>query len=509
MSKRITILGAGPTGLSCGWYLSKNGYSVTIIEKENFIGGTSTTFQHKDMALDLGPHRFTPHTEEILKFVKNLCGNDLKLMPQHIKVYLKKKYFDYPFKALELAFGMSPFAPIKFVSSFLANSFKKKLKNKPEISYKDWVENRFGNALYNLTFGPIAKKTWGLDPSNISATIARQRISMPGLAHVAIDLLRGMVGLKKKYAITNPLFPEGYFFYPENGIGQISEAMASEIKSNGGKILLNSKPDKILCSEETITGILIADKSRPFQRDIRPRCKNFSTSSSPQQATKSSEKGRDKYIETDFLLSTIPISQLISIIAPSAPFQIVQASSKLKFRSLVLFFLVVKKNKIGDNIAIFFPESKYPFGRVSEQKNFSAKMIPKGKTVICAEITADEKDDIWNKDDKWIFNKIVPQLEECSLLKANEITDYFSHKIYQTYPVCDLDFEDNLNTVLQYFKSIENLITNGRGGLFKYNNLHHSLEMGLLAAKHIASGKKKEEMWEKCTELFESYCMVE
>jgi hypothetical protein len=59
------------------------------------------------------------------------------------------------------------------------------------------------------------------------------------------------------------------------------------------------------------------------------------------------------------------------------------------------------------------------------------------------------------------------------------------------------------------FKSVENLILNGRPGLYFYNNFHHSLEMGFLAADHIISGKKKAEKWEKDTELFKSYHLIE
>ena len=36
---KVAIIGAGPSGLSCGYELAKNGYNVTIYEKESSIGG--------------------------------------------------------------------------------------------------------------------------------------------------------------------------------------------------------------------------------------------------------------------------------------------------------------------------------------------------------------------------------------------------------------------------------------------------------------------------------------
>jgi len=37
--KKIAIIGAGPAGLSCAYYLSIDGYKVTVFEKENVLGG--------------------------------------------------------------------------------------------------------------------------------------------------------------------------------------------------------------------------------------------------------------------------------------------------------------------------------------------------------------------------------------------------------------------------------------------------------------------------------------
>ncbi len=38
-SKRVAVVGGGPAGLSCAYFLALNGYRVDIFEKENFLGG--------------------------------------------------------------------------------------------------------------------------------------------------------------------------------------------------------------------------------------------------------------------------------------------------------------------------------------------------------------------------------------------------------------------------------------------------------------------------------------
>jgi hypothetical protein len=46
------------------------------------------------------------------------------------------------------------------------------------------------------------------------------------------------------------------------------------------------------------------------------------------------------------------------------------------------------------------------------------------------------------------------------------------------YPVYDLTYKENLTPVLDFVHSLENIQTGGRQGLFRYNNMDQSVEMG-------------------------------
>ena len=41
-NKKIAVIGGGPSGLSCAYYLAVDGYKVTVFEKENVLGGMLT-----------------------------------------------------------------------------------------------------------------------------------------------------------------------------------------------------------------------------------------------------------------------------------------------------------------------------------------------------------------------------------------------------------------------------------------------------------------------------------
>ncbi|MDR2868111.1 MAG: NAD(P)/FAD-dependent oxidoreductase, partial [Bacteroidales bacterium] len=56
MNKRIIIIGSGLGGLTTGYILAKNGYHVTILEKNAQLGGCLQTFIRHGVKFETGMH---------------------------------------------------------------------------------------------------------------------------------------------------------------------------------------------------------------------------------------------------------------------------------------------------------------------------------------------------------------------------------------------------------------------------------------------------------------------
>ncbi len=58
MSQRIAIVGAGISGLTAAWYLSKAGHRVEVFEANEYLGGHTCTVPvsrpHGEYAIDVG-----------------------------------------------------------------------------------------------------------------------------------------------------------------------------------------------------------------------------------------------------------------------------------------------------------------------------------------------------------------------------------------------------------------------------------------------------------------------
>jgi protoporphyrinogen oxidase len=57
--KRVVVLGAGPAGISAAWRLTKLGYPVTVLERDEAVGGMGRTIKSVTTRLISGRTPFT------------------------------------------------------------------------------------------------------------------------------------------------------------------------------------------------------------------------------------------------------------------------------------------------------------------------------------------------------------------------------------------------------------------------------------------------------------------
>ena len=134
-------------------------------------------------------------------------------------------------------------------------------------------------------------------------------------------------------------------------------------------------------------------------------------------------------------------------------------------------------------------------------------MIPKNQTVLIAEIPCEFNGDVWNQ--KNIVPKVVADLVAAEIISPDEKPiDSKIIKIGNCYPLYDLNYKQNLQTILDYLSTMKNFYTIGRPGLFFYDNTDHSLDMGLRLANHIIS-RHSPKSWQSLISQFFTYRIVD
>jgi len=461
MPKHVIILGAGAAGLSAGWELSREGSRVEVIEKEAVVGGLCRSTQRNGFVFDLGGHRFITKDELLLAEITGLMGEDLLVRPRKSVIRLQGKFFSYPLSIIDVLKKINPLISLKTgIDFFLTKTGV--YKRLSDDSFENWIIKRFGRTMYDIYFGPYSEKLWGMPPKQLSSGWAAQRISLVNITDVLLRALGKKKDTPKTYA--------NQFLYPKNGIGHISERMAEEITKKGGAIHLNSEVKKVVVRDNRIEEIVYL------------------------------QDGKEKHASGDFVVSTIPLPEFILDVQPSPDETCVATAGKMGFRSVLFLHIMLDREFITDNTWIYIPEEKYLFFRIQDRRNWSPTTVPPGKNALTLEIACNKTDAVWGMTDEEIFRRCIGGLEELKLAQRSQVIDFFTERVEHAYPVYTMDYEKKIKTTYGFLSKIRDFISIGRQGLYRYNNMDHSLKMGFLAAKHILHGYPKQKVLEIATE---------
>jgi protoporphyrinogen oxidase len=457
------IAGGGITGLTAGYRLAAAGWEVEVWEAAPFLGGMAYTFNEGDWLLDLGPHKvYTPNQELLEELFRVLPRENFVTVEKHSQIRLRGQFLRYPVSLGELL-RLSPLLCLKCGISYAGATLTGRGKRREEISYQDYLQHRYGKALYELVFAPYARKIWG-PPEKLSKQLAESRVVVPSLLTVLRQMLFGQPK-DKELSVKE-------FQYPRKGSGQICQALADGILGRGGKIL---------------TG-------RPLAKTVLENGRMLEASGAGGETR--------RFAEGDVLISTIPPASLAAGFSPAPPRELIAAAQALRTRHLILLYIEIERPLLTSDNWIFYPEEKYRWNRAFEQKNFSPEMGPTNRTCLCLEITCADDDPLWHSRADQVFEVVMPQLEETGLFKRAEVLRHFDRRIADGYPVYDLAFADNLNYALDHFSRIENLYAVGRQGSFSYGGMLDCFQMGLRTADQVIS-RGSRESWREIQRSFQ------
>ena len=97
-------------------------------------------------------------------------------------------------------------------------------------------------------------------------------------------------------------------------------------------------------------------------------------------------------------------------------------------------------------------------------------------------------DDIWKMSTAELLQAASRDLAVLGLADVDEVIDGFVVRQPQAYPVYEHAYGDHLKVIRDFLETIDNLQTIGRNGMYRYNNMDHSMLTGMLAAQNLAGG---------------------
>ena len=457
----VVVLGAGPAGMSAGWRLAERGAPTTVLERDTLVGGMGKTLQLGDYGVDFGPHTFhireTDESRAVIQSIKPFFGADPLILTRGTRVFLQGKYYIYPLELLQVLFGVKPSLSARiFFDYFVATAKTMFSKPKAEDSFEEWGVRNLGQTLYDLCFGIYSERVWGLPTSQISSKQA-QRVAKLNLKNIILRTL----GIK-----ADPAAHFTEYMYPRAGISDLYENMAARFRACGGNLLVDAPA---MC----------------LQRD-----------GSRIVSVTYGQNGSEATVRCRGVVSTLPLPTLVKMITPALPEAVLEHARRLRYRSLKLVYILLNREQLTDFHWVYLLDKDFRINRLSEQKNVSPYMVPKGQTVLCIEVSCWKDEPIWSASDEELFELAFRDLQKTGYgVERSEVAEYHVFGIETAYPVYELNFEEHLIGTLKGVHEIENLLTIGRHGLFLNNSMDDNVLLGSKVADRIVDTGFQSRAW--------------
>lgn len=222
--KEYLVVGSGISGLSAAILLARKGCAVRVWDESDEVGGLLAPVAFRGIPCDRGSHRVHPESHPLLQELT--VSSDWTEQSRQGLLRIGGRNIPYPITARKFLRGLGVRTSMSMAWGFMTRpnriiQFRQWEKERSEamvedIGFQEFVEQRVGLSAYEKFYKPYVQKVWGLDPSQISKTVAKQRVSTSN----------PLSTLKKSLTGTNKV--EKKFLYPKDGLGSMIQQMRNE-----------------------------------------------------------------------------------------------------------------------------------------------------------------------------------------------------------------------------------------------------------------------------------------
>ncbi|MCK6650457.1 MAG: phytoene desaturase family protein, partial [Bacteroidia bacterium] len=271
MKQKAIVIGGGFAGLSAAAYLAKDGYEVSLFEKNQQIGGRARKLEIDGFTFDMGPSWYW--MPDVFDNFFNDFGSSVKehydlirLDPSYAVFYGKDDVFRIPANLNEFYQLFEKHEP---GSSKKLRQFLKDAEYKYEVSMTDFVHKPSLSILEFMDLR-ILNAALKMDLFKSISKYIKANFKNPKLVQL-LEFPVLFLGAKPNetpalYSMMNYADIVLGTWYPMGGMVKIVEAMVNIAKQQGVEIKTAENVEKIIVENGKATGIISNDKT--YKADV-------------------------------------------------------------------------------------------------------------------------------------------------------------------------------------------------------------------------------------------------
>ncbi|MGB3209934.1 MAG: NAD(P)-binding protein [Desulforhopalus sp.] len=430
VTSEVIVLGAGMAGLGAGHFLSSQGISAAIYDRNPYYGGHAASSNINGFVFDEGPHISFTANKKLQKLFSESVNTRFEILQARVNNYWQGYWFKHPAQCN--LYGLPHELVVEIIDDFIKaqNSKSSEIKN-----YKEWLYANFGKAFAENFPMKYGLKYHTTSAENMSIDWIGPRLYRPDVKEV----LRGAL---TRY--TPEVHYVDNFRYPTSG-GFVSflKIFTGEGNFQGDHELINLDPH-----------------------------------------TKIIEFANGKQIPYDKIISSIPLPELVRRITGVPP-HVIKASEDLACTSCIVVTIGINRQDISEAHWSYFYDDDFCFSRLSFPHMQSPNNVPSGTGSIQAEIYFSKKYKPVDRSADDCIEPVLRDLKRCGLVKESDKIVFTHAKIIQYANIIfDLDRTTALEVVHDYLDEI-GVSYCGRYGEWGYHWTDQSFVSGEKAAQKI------------------------
>lgn len=222
---RVVILGAGVTGLTCGYELAKGNHEAIILEKESTIGGALASTKKNGYSIENFYHHVFLKDTSFLKLMRELkLINKVEERTATTSFYYKGKYHNLSSPTDIIGFRLLNVVDKMFLAKLLLKiKLVRDYRDYDNTTAKEFILKHSSKKVYRVFFEPLLTSKFGGNKEKISAAWLIKRLKLRGN--------RGAKGEKLEY--------------PRGGFAIFTEGLENYIKKHGGRVITSCRVETI------------------------------------------------------------------------------------------------------------------------------------------------------------------------------------------------------------------------------------------------------------------------
>jgi protoporphyrinogen oxidase len=440
MSKRIIIIGAGPTGLGAASRLHELNYDNWILyEHHDYVGGhASSSVDAQGFTWDEGGHVIFSHYPYFDKLIDSVLKGEVHERVRESWIRAGDTWVPYPFQ------NNLRYLPKEAQVECLVGAAKAagQTNGVETRNFRDWILATFGEGVARHFMFPYNSKVWTTPLEEMAKSWIAERVAVVDFKRLLENVLyqRDDVGWG----------PNSKFKFPLHG-------GTGEIYRRVGRML----GDKINCGKELA------------EVDTAHRTVTFTDGTG------------DTY---DALVSTTPLDLLVKMLKPRDQ-QLVEEAGKLRHNNLLVLGIGLKKKIDTGKCWVYFVDAEMPCYRATFFSLYSPFNVPNGDVEHYSSLMCELSYRVGEtQNHEILMAQTISGLIRAGILEEadrDRIVSRYVRDVPYSYPIPTLDRDSALDAI-QPSLLRQNIYSRGRFGAWKYEvgNMDHSVQMGVEAINH-------------------------